>query len=147
MPRSTTKLPDSDLLDAFRSRVSAGLSNAGWTNTDVWAFQAPNDEDLPLATASIEDMSPSELAKDKDTSPVASFVAGRLWSLDHQEVEDGANQVVQSVTDHTNDFTVVGWQIHVVRINAVVPLHSRRSDGPPLFGKSIQFEFHLEPTP
>jgi len=147
MPGSITKLPDSDLLDEIRARTSDGLSDANWTNTDVYSVQAPIEESLPLATASIDDSGQSSLAKDKDTSPVAVYPTVRLWSRDHQAVEDGANQVVQRVTSDRNRLSLSGWVIHVLRLSFVSPNHDLRTDGPSLYGKTIQFEIHLEPTP
>lgn len=145
MPGSTTKLPNSDLLDEVRSRTEQALTDAGWDHTDVWSVQAPQRESLPLATASVEETNDSQLAGDKDTSPVAVFVAVRVWSHDHQEVEDAANEVVQQMTSDTSPVSLSGWDIHVLRLNALTPIHSRREDAV-LYGNSIQFEIHLEPS-
>lgn len=87
------------------------------------------------------------MAKDKDTSPVAIFPAVRLWALDHQLVEDGANEVAQEITSNASPFSITGWTVHVVTLNSATPNHAQRTDAPTLYGKSLQFEIHLEPTP
>lgn len=142
----TTKSSLVPFLAVLKSEVDGAFQAEG-KDVNSWLEQdVPDDVGVPYCLLRPGEESESDLAGDKDTAPVQSFPTAEIWSDDEVEAMQIGNALTKRMTDEANIPTPSGWQVYFVRLNFNIQISDRDSRGPDKFGRSLQFELHLEST-
>lgn len=149
MPSSGLSYLSNDVLKAVISEVDAAFSSEGLSDVDsrVWSADVPDHAADPWALVEVLDNTHSEQSEDKDSPVEAIFIGVDVFGTEqgtntpYDDVEALAKQVVQNMT---GGFTVANHTIYEVRLNFSEPVSSTGPEQVDLFGRSMQFEVHIE---
>lgn len=135
------------MLEAFKAECDGAFSDAGISGDRVFLAQAlQKNPATPYGVVQGGQENESDFAGDKDTSPVVIFPTLDIWSDDQVEANTIMGHLIERMTDEANIPTPTGWKVFNARVNFSIEISDRSSDGPDLFGRSGQFEIHLQPT-
>lgn len=137
-----------DFTPVFKAEVEGAFADASVSQPKrrVWLEQgAPDDVPTPYSIIRGGEEVESEAYEDKRTAPVVLFPTADFWSDDVIEATRVAKHLIARMTDEEQLSAPSGWQVHTVRINFHIEISDVVSDGPKHYGRSVQFEVHLEP--
>lgn len=138
-------------LATFKSIIDTAFGNAGLSDVDerVWLNTEPENRTnmpVPYGIIHVGDENESVMAGDKDTAPTVLFPTVTVWSTDTVDALDVETEIDQLMTDKDAVPTPSGWIVHNVRKNFGIDVEDVVSDGPRFYGRSLQYEIHLEPN-
>lgn len=136
-----------DYTATFKAEVDAAFSDLGHTGDRTWLRQAlPKGQATPYALINGGEEQESPTVRDKDSSPVILFPQADVWSDDEIEAAQVVGALIERITDDANVPAPSGWQVYFSRLNYNIQIQDRSTEGPDHYGRSVQFEIHLEPT-
>lgn len=126
-------------------RVRQAYADEGVADSDkrVWSAAVPQGIQLPYAILDVRSL-PSALAGTKDSEPVQVFVTVRLFDTDERRARSVGARVQHAVTDRANPPAEPGWQVIWHDLVFHNPLNDVRETAPNIYGRVLEFTFHIE---
>lgn len=142
----SASLPLKDYIGDTAAQV---LTDMGYGDADarVWKESAPKETPDPWVIYTAREM-PSTLMSNRDSEDVRAVAEIRVFSHSNDvEVDRIAGNIQETIVDRTNSPSISGFRAIWHDLVFHRPLNEEREDQADLFGRIMEIEFELEPTP
>jgi len=148
MTKPKTQSADIAVTETVVAEMKTVFDNAGVSDPDarVHTEDSPFGH-FPHAIVLFPNEGRSQLTESKDDVPVVSFPQVNIYDKGNgarKAVAQRADDIMQRLTD--SSLTISDWLLSFNRLQFNQGISTSPADEATIFGRSVQFEYHLEST-